>query len=441
MPTWRSCAMVAPRAEVPRGARRLAALLVAVLLAGCAGGGGVGLQVRRGGPAVPPPTTAAMPLDEAMTVMTAAMLARAELDPPPPGRRHVLVVDPLMDRATGMASAATRRMEDRAATVLRNHPDYELRPFESATLEAKPLVLLGAITPVAAPGIVPGLVGGTPGAYRIWAVIADLRTNTVVAHETAWVRPETVDPTPTDFHADSPGWLPDPSALAYIRVCAMNPGDAVDPAYLRALPASVAVAEGARAYEGGRYREALAAFGAAAAVPGGDQMRVRNGLYLAHMALGQRREAEAAFGSLVDYGLANRSLSLKMVFQPGSTAFWRDPTVSRDYPMWLRQVAERTARGPSCLRLVGHSSPTGPATVNERLSRARAEVVRTRLVVRQPVLGGRTDADGRGAREPVVGTGRDDMSDVLDRRVEFLVRACPTPPLMAGPASRAGGGA
>ena len=37
----------------------------------------------------------------------------------------------------------------------------------------------------------------------------------------------------------------------------------------------------------------------------------------------------------------------------------------------------------------------------------------------------RLEAEGVGSRETVVGTGADDASDVLDRRVEFEPRSCP----------------
>jgi outer membrane protein OmpA-like peptidoglycan-associated protein len=39
-------------------------------------------------------------------------------------------------------------------------------------------------------------------------------------------------------------------------------------------------------------------------------------------------------------------------------------------------------------------------------------------------LRGRLIATGKGSREMIVGTGRDDPSDALDRRVEFKVAKC-----------------
>src|SRR5438477_5371520 len=108
-------------------------------------------------------------------------------------------------------------------------------------------------------------------------------------------------------------------------------------------------------------------------MPGGEQLRVLNGLYLANIALGKQREAEAAFARLVDYGLERNRLAVKFLFRVASTRFWPDPAVSRPYPMWIREIGDRTAARGICLRITGHSSPTGSAVVNDRLSLARAE--------------------------------------------------------------------
>lgn len=67
-------------------------------------------------------------------------------------------------------------------------------------------------------------------------------------------------------------------------------------------------------------------------------MRVLNGSYLAYTALGQQQQAADAFARVVDHGLSRGRLAIRFVFQPGSTAFWRDRAVSGPYPVWLRLV-------------------------------------------------------------------------------------------------------
>ena len=56
--------------------------------------------------------------------------------PPGPSGRYKLVIDPLIDRATGAETETTRAMERRIVTVVRErHPRFELRPFSVASLD------------------------------------------------------------------------------------------------------------------------------------------------------------------------------------------------------------------------------------------------------------------------------------------------------------------
>ena len=178
-------------------------------------------------------------------------------------------------------------------------------------------------------------------------------------------------------------------------------------------------------FEAGRYPQALALYQQAAALPGGLQLRVLNGLYLANQALEREPQAEAAFGQLVGFGLSQGRLAVKFLFAPGSAAFWPDPAISGAYPMWLRQVAEATEHSGQCLKLVGHASPSGSPAANQRLSALRARRVASLLARDNPGLRGKLRAEGVGARSPIIGTGADNATDVLDRRVEFEPYACP----------------
>jgi len=372
---------------------------------------------------VPPPPKDALAFKDAVDRLTVALFARAKLDTDSAARR-ILVIDPLIDRATGNQVVATQSMEERMTEVVRQRfQAIQPQPFTAASLDARPLILVGSITPVAAPGVIPGTTAPTR-TYRIWASLADLRTNRIISHETAWVRAHGVDMTPTPFFRDSPSWIADRSQAAYLKTCAGNPGDPVDPAYLNGLRAAAAIADGVKAYDAGRYGDALMLYARAQGQPAGDQLRVYNGLYLSNAALGRSAAAEQAFGTLVEYGLERGKLAVKFVFRPNSTEFWPDRAISGPYPMWLRQIANRAATAPECLRLVGHTSPTGPAPLNQALSVGRASYVRNALVTRAPLLANRTGTEGRGSAEPLIGSGRDDATDVLDRRVEFEVRPC-----------------
>lgn len=374
-------------------------------------------------PAAERTVTQAQSLDDAVASLTTTLLARAQIDP---AERRVLVVDPLIDRATGNQAAVTRAIEPRVVRALGEHyPGIDAMPFTLASLDRRPLVLVGCTTTAAAPGTVAPPSGGPANAFRISASLADLRTGRFVSREeVAWVRPEDVDLTPTPFFADSPVWIANGGMGAHLQACAGNPGDTITPDYLNSIRAAAAVNDGITAYESARYPEALASYTQASLLPGGNQPRVWNGLYLTHLAMDQPREAEEAFGLMVDAALARGTLAVKFVFLPGSVGFWPDKAVSGEYPVWLRQIAERSADRNTCLLLIGHTSPTGTTALNDALSGRRAEHVRSLLVQRAPSLRDRTEAEGRGARDVIVGTGRDDGTDLLDRRVEFKPLPC-----------------
>ena len=173
-----------------------------------------------------------------------------------------------------------------------------------------------------------------------------------------------------------------------------------------------------------RYRESLELYTSALATPSSDKLRAYNGIYLANARLGRRDAAAEAFGKIVDYGLASKRLAMKFLFDPGSTAFVSVAAVSANYPVWLRQIARGASQRMACLEIGGHTSRTGPEPLNERLSLLRAEVVRHRLVEQAPALGNRLIATGAGSRDTLIGTGRDDLTDALDRRVVFTVIDC-----------------
>ena len=122
--------------------------------------------------------------------------------------------------------------------------------------------------------------------------------------------------------------------------------------------------------------------------------------------------------------MKSKKLAVRLLFQPGSTQFFGDQQLTSPYPMWIQQIASRVAQANTCLEIVGHTSATGPAQLNERLSVLRAQTIRSTLEQTDQRLVGKLIASGAGPRETLIGTGKDDASDALDRRVEFKVLKC-----------------
>jgi outer membrane protein OmpA-like peptidoglycan-associated protein len=372
-------------------------------------------------PAAPP---AAQPYDQAVLTAATALFNNAKLPAAgmPAQTRYAVVIDPLIDGVSGAQSAATRAMGLRLATMIRDrYPQLDVQPFSAASVARSPLVLIGTLTGVNSQR----QASGTREVYRICLALADLRSGKLVSKGLAFALPDGVDPTPLAFFRDAPAWSDDPATEAYIKTCqGTKAGDPINPLYLDRIIAAALVAEAIDAYDGGRYQQALDLYSSALSLPAGNQFRVHNGIYLANWKLGRRPQAEAAFARIVAFGLEHRRLAVKFLFRPGSTAFVADPKLSGPYPAWLKSIAAQTASVGSCLEVSGHTSPSGPEPLNERLSLLRAEYVKSRLEAASPTLSRQIIASGMGSRQTMIGNGRDDASDALDRRVEFKVIGC-----------------
>ena len=374
-------------------------------------------------PATPPPPPI-LPYDEAVLSAATALLKNAKL--PPEGTaaqpRYAVVIDPLIDGTTYAQSTATRSMGLRLAALMREqYPQYDVQPFSAANVARSPLVLIGTFTPLNAQR----QPSGAREVYRICFALADLKSGKLVSKGLAFSKPDGVDATPTASYKDAPAWTEDPATLGYINTCqGTRAGDPINPLYTERIVAAALVAEAIEAYDAGRYQQSLDLYTGAQRSSAGDQFRVYNGVYLANWKLGRRDKAEAAFGKIVDYGLERKRLAVKFLFRPGSTAFGNDAKLTGPYPIWLKAIAARASTGTSCLEVTGHTSATGPEPLNERLSLLRAEYVKTQLEASVPALAKRTIAAGMGSRQTMVGSGRDDASDALDRRVEFKVIGC-----------------
>ena len=121
-------------------------------------------------------------------------------------------------------------------------------------------------------------------------------------------------------------------------------GDPLNPAYVERINAATLISEGIDEYDNKHYRESLAFYRTALGAPGGDQLRVHNGVYLANWKLNRRDDAADAFGRLIGFSLMTNKLGVRFLFKPGSTRFLDDQAVTGPYPMWLKQIAGRVTQ-------------------------------------------------------------------------------------------------
>lgn len=373
--------------------------------------------------APPPPAAAAaapapvMPYNEAVLHAAREVLGRAALAA---GQKYSVVIDPLVDGTTGVRSAATENLEQQLTMLAKaSYPQYEVKPFTAGNVAAMPLLLIGTFTPIN----LQGKADGERDAYRICFALADLKTGKLLSKGFARAQTAGVDATPTPFFRDSPLWVQDKAVEGYIKTCqGTKAGDPINPDYIDKVVAATAIDEAIRAYEERKYKDALALYTAVLRNPTGDQPRVHAGMYLSQIKLGQRQAAMTSFGRVVQYGLNAERLAVKFNFRPGGTGF---PPDGNPYDQWVREIARQVAQSKlSCVSVAGHASPTGAARMNETVSLQRAEFVRQRMLNERKDLAKRVVSQGLGSTQMMVGTGKDDISDALDRRIEFRPGTC-----------------
>ena len=331
--------------------------------------------------------------------------------------RRSIVLDPMLDMITGQQTETTLLFERRVTQrMAAKFPQFEFLPFQAANLVRAQYLLTGTMTRVTTE-IKPTV--------RLSLALTDIKSGLVVAQASALAREENLDSTPSRYYKDSPVLIKDKVVEGYARTTTTAPGQRADPYYMERIGVGTVITEATTLYNAERYQDALGQYQTALATPQGQQLRAESGLYLTNMKLGHITEAEQSFGRIVALGIAYNELGVKFLFNPGSVEFWADPKISGAYQMWLRQIARGTVAAGSCMTIVGHTSKSGPAAVNDALSLKRAATIRQRLTAEQPVLATRTKAEGMGFRQNIVGSGTDNGFDVLDRRVEFKIVPCP----------------
>ena len=398
--------------------RRLSAYAIALLIiAGCA--------TPPPPPPPPPPAatadTSERSFDEAVQVATDGLMSQLQARWDPAAKtdaKRGIVIDPMVDALSGQQTAATRLLEQRVGERLQANPQLEVMPFQVASLSKAQYLVTGTMTRVAS---------AQPGARQVFQIdlaATDLKTGTVTAQASSRARDEGLDTNPTPYYRDSPVVVKDKVVDGYIATSKTAPGQPADPVYFERVSTATLISEATAAYNSDRYADALSLYRNAETTASGEQLRVLNGIYLASWKLGRTAEAEDAFGRIVALGLANNNLGVKFLFNPNSTDFWSDRQVSGPYGFWLRQIAKHAAAAKVCMNVIGHTSRTGTAQYNDRLSMRRATYIKQRLDKEAPELVKRTHPSGMGFRENLVGTGTDDARDALDRRVEFRLVDC-----------------
>lgn len=333
------------------------------------------------------------------------------------GRSNIFIksvpVDQFFDESSGEVSVSSPVLQGQLAQALTTSiSGTSFAALSPQTLNgAKWVVISGySIAPVK----------GRSGAWiKLRVSITDIASSTRLASAESYLAASAFNATPTRFYKDAPMYFYDASmknklaALSGVGVQKMSDALNTQSAYGAAVAA----------YEAGQYKEAGLQF-QTVLVTSPKHQGALSGLYQSYWNLGMKKEAEAAFADLVSAGIDAGGLSVKLLFGVGGTAFVANADLVQQYAVWQKVIAQTIVKKGVCMDVTGHASKTGGDSFNDKLSQQRAAKIVANMQSAVPASKGMLKAIGKGSQQNIVGTGADNETDAVDRRVEFSVRGC-----------------
>jgi outer membrane protein OmpA-like peptidoglycan-associated protein len=331
------------------------------------------------------------------------------------GQAQSIVIDPILSIESGQQFKANRHVVEILARELGS--GFKVDEITPMTLAKARYVLAGALSQHA------DLSDGTRSGCHVVITILELSTGTVKAKGQIKILDFPFEP--LVFYEDSPIFLLDKSVRLAKSFFGCVIGRPFNPEYFQFLPAKATVQHGITLYEHKRYVDAAAAFSEAIAHPEGRTLTSYAGLYLASEKLHREDAADHAFSDLLAIAIEeNHRLDIRLLFSVNSPVFIPNPELVKRYAWWLKHIASHMKKSDFCLNISGHCSQSGDERYNDRLSLSRARTVQGVLAVTYPGIFKKSHVDGKGFRENIVGSGADDASDAVDRRVEFSIIDC-----------------
>ncbi|MBI5018597.1 MAG: hypothetical protein HZB55_24340 [Deltaproteobacteria bacterium] len=322
-----------------------------------------------------------------------------------------IVIDPFIDLESGYPLKISTKISEIISKEL-SGKFVVLGELEPETLQAAQYIMNGMVT----------VYDKQKNIYKVQATVFDKTSGKILA--SAFVRISGFDTTPKEIYKDSPVFLKGESYKHYTASVKKAPGETVDKEYFDGLAAKAMKTKGDSLYEQKDYDNSLAYYNKAAAIQQGQQLEILNGQFTNYRAQGRLAEAEEAYKNLLRISVVETGeIESKIIFGPGL----KEPVESNAslYNIYVRQIANFVAAVPRCqLKIVGHCSKTGSEAYNDKLSQERALWIQKQMSAYAPQITSKSTAIGRGFHENIVGTGRDDVTDQVDRRVEFVFMDC-----------------
>jgi len=254
--------------------------------------------------------------------------------------------------------------------------------------------------------------------YKVYSTVFEKSSGKVLA--SASVHVNRFDTAPKDIYKDSPIFLKGKEYDNYVSSVKKMPDETVNKEYHDSLNVKSLQVKGDDLYEHKEYKKSLTYYNQASNSKSGDQLEVLNGQFTLLVKQGQWKAAEDVYRKLLKASVAEtNAIASKIFFNPSSIVPLEDKTTL--YNIYMKQIAGFVVSNQRCtVKIIGHCSRTGGEAFNDKLSRDRAAWIQKQMAGFYPDVMRRSEAKGRGFRDSIVGTGKDDITDQIDRRVEFV---------------------
>jgi outer membrane protein OmpA-like peptidoglycan-associated protein len=284
--------------------------------------------------------------------------------------------------------------------------------MEPDNLEVSEYVLNGMVTLAEKQGNV----------YKVYGTVFEKSSGKVLA--SASVNVNRFDTTPKDIYKDSPVFLKGKNYEQYASSVKKAPDETVNKEYHDKLAVKSMQVKADKLYEQKEFKKSLSYYNQAASSQSGEQLEILNGQFTILIKQAQWKDAAGVYGKLLRVSIRETGeIASKIIFSPNSVA----PVGNKIeiYNIYMEQIANLVASLPQCkVKIIGHCSRTGSDIYNEKLSLQRALWIQNKMASYAPASMDRSETAGRGFHENIVGTGKDDITDQIDRRVEFIFNQC-----------------
>jgi outer membrane protein OmpA-like peptidoglycan-associated protein len=282
--------------------------------------------------------------------------------------------------------------------------------MDPENLEVSEYVLNGMVT-------LENKMGEQEKAYKVFSTVFEKDSGKVLASASVYIN--SFDTTPMDIYKDSPVFLKGKNYQDHVASVRKNPDDMINQGYNDRLRSKAMLVKGDMLYEKHEFNKSLAYYNQVAGGQKEQELEVLNGQFTNLVKQEHLEEAELVYAKLLKTSITETNeIANKIIFAPNSVV----PLESNIslYKIYIRQIANLVAAAPACrVQIIGHSSRSGSESYNDKLSQQRAEWIQNQMAVYAPKSRSKSETIGRGFRENIIGSGKDDITDAIDRRVEF----------------------